>query len=142
MSVPLKVSRIKELHDIYHPIRLVCDESHIGAPIITEMRLRGIGATPQKFSSVERNKLLSNMKPIIDGGLLVIPMNREDTKAIRLGALLTDQLMGFKEERSKLSNNKLLKSTALHDDIAMALAMAINAGIKQKSLGCMIASSQ
>ena len=128
---PIKVSRIMELNEQYHPDILVCDASNIGSTSIDDLYGRGLAVIPQKFSPPERKDLLLVLKNVIENGKLVIPRDPEDSDGIELTNTLTEQLLGFVEKISENTKQKLLDSTATHDDIAMALAMAVKEAAKQ-----------
>lgn len=125
VNVPVKVTRIQELYNLYHPVSIICDESNIGHDVIDEMIARGMSVIPQSFQSAARKELLVNLRNIIDNKKLVIPRKSDDYNAIELTNLLTEQLIKFREQKSKLSNHKLIVSKSLHDDVAISLAMAV-----------------
>ena len=62
-------------------------------------------------------------------------------ECIKLTDELLDQLIGFKERESSVTKHKLLKSTAVHDDIVMALAMALKEAVRDKEIKCFGISS-
>lgn len=134
-----KVQRIKQLFELYKPIRVIIDESGIGMNILEELRVNAIPAIPQSFHSAARTSLLMNLKNVIDGVRLIVPRHKEDHAALNLTDELVTQLIGFKESKNKLGNIQYL-STSAHDDIVMALALAVKEATKLKSTGIYIAS--
>jgi len=136
-----KVNRIRQLSEIYKPVRVVLDESGIGQAIIDDVRANGIPALAQSFHSAARSNLLMNLRNIIDGKKLIIPRSREDSKVIRLTNELVTQLIGFKETKSQATGNINYLSTASHDDIVMALAMAVKAASTIRSSSIVVASA-
>lgn len=136
-----KARRIKELAEMYHPMRILVDESGIGTAMISDLRALALPIVPQSFHSRARNDLLNTLKNVIDGGKLIIPRNHEDQLAIRHTNKLFEQLMGFKEEKSQTTGIRQYLSSAPHDDIAMALAMAVKGGVQQRS-SCLGGASQ
>jgi len=140
MPTSFKVQRIRQLFELFKPIRVIIDESGIGMNILEELRVNAIPAIPQSFHSAARTTLLMNLKNVIDGNRLIIPRNKEDKKACDITDELVTQLIGFKEAKNKLGNIQYL-STAAHDDIVMALALAVKEATKMKSSGIYIASS-
>jgi len=146
LPTPAKVRRIKQLYDLYQnpeltQVKVIIDETGIGHEVGEELKMIGIPVTLQSFHSIARTRLLMNLRNLIDSKKIVIPRLREDSNVIKLTDELTTQLIGFKESKSKLTGNINYLSTASHDDIVMALAMAVNEGIKQKSTSIYIASA-
>jgi hypothetical protein len=134
-----KVQRIKQLFELFKPIRVIIDESGIGVSILDELRALGLPAIPQSFHSIARTNLLMNLKNIIDGTRLIIPRHKDDFNALNLTDELVTQLIGFKEAKNKIGNIQYL-STSAHDDIVMALAIAAKEATRMKSSGIYVAS--
>jgi len=129
---PVKVAKIEELHEIYHCIKIRADISNIGQQIIPELKAKALPVVPQKFSSVERRELINILRNVIDSRLLVIPASKDDREATKYAELLFDQLNGFVEGESSKTGATLYLSKASHDDLVMALAMAIREAVRQK----------
>ena len=142
LLTPGKVRRIRQLHEIYSPERIAVDESNLGATIVNELRTEALPIVPYDFHPQQRRKLLNTLRNIIDSGKLVIPYSAEDPKAIEKANLLFMQLMGFKEKVNKQTGNKNYISTAPHDDLVMALALAVSVAVKQRSSKIFVASSR
>ena len=145
MPTHSKVMRIKQIYDMFSrgdskPVRVVIDETGIGQAILDELRGLGLPIVSQSFHSAARSNLLMNLKNIIDSKKLVIPRKKDDPQALKLTDELTVQLIGFKETKTKLGSINYL-STASHDDIVMALAMAVKQATLQKSTSIFVASS-
>ncbi len=128
-----KTRRIGELHELYKTLKIRVDESNIGSTVIDDMRGKALPIIPQGFHSKERRALLNNLRNVIDGKKLIIPRSGNDMKAIKLTNELTKQLIGFVEVRNQLTGNRNIISTSAHDDIVMALAMAVKEAVRQKS---------
>lgn len=133
IPTPSKITRIEELIEEYKVDLCIADESNVGKDAIEGLLMKGFYVVSQTFSSPERKKLLVTLKRIIEGGRLVIPRNPENMGLLDLTNTLTTQLLGFVEKESEKTKHKLIVSTALHDDIVMALAMAITEGTKQST---------
>jgi len=130
---PGKKRRINELNEIYHPIRIRVDKTNLGSVMVTELRSDALPITEQEFHPKERTDLLNTLRNIIDSKKLIIPRSKDDTQAIRLTNMLYDQLMGFKESKNQKTGNTNIISTAIHDDIVMAIAMAVKEAVLQRS---------
>ena len=131
IPTPSKVTRIEELAQEYGVDLIIADESNIGKDAIDGLLTKGHYVISQTFSSPERRKLLVTLKNIIDSEKLIIPRDQENLQALDLTNKMVTQLLGFVEKESEKTKHKLLVSTALHDDIVMALAMAVSEGTKQ-----------
>lgn len=124
-TVEAKVNRIEDLVERYNPQIVICDESSIGAAVIEELRARGIPTEAQSFQSRARNKILNNLKTLLDNGKIKIPRNPEDMIATRFSDKLEAELLAMNEVTSKATNITSYISSAAHDDLVMALAMAV-----------------
>ena len=141
MLNPAKIRRIVQLKEEFNPTRIIIDETNIGGVIIDDLRAHALPVKPQGFHPKERKKLLNILQNIIDSKRLVIPRSKDDLNAIKMTNLLFDQLIGFKKVESKVTGNTNYVSTAQHDDLVMALAMAIKEAFYQKSTGVYVASA-
>jgi len=141
LLTPGKVRRIEQLKELYNPTKIVVDETNLGSTIVDELRTRALPIKSQGFHPQERRELLNALRNIIDGKKLVIPRSPDDTHAIDMTNLLFEQLIGFREQENKQTGNKNYISTAPHDDIVMALAMALKEAIRQRSTSVFIAGS-
>jgi len=124
MPIPAKLSRLRELNHIYKPIRFVMDESNIGSGIVQQLRTEGLPIECQSFQSQARRKLLIDLKVLIDNKRLIVPRNLESPQTITFIDKLTEELIGFRDIKSKITEVKHLVSSAAHDDTVMSLAMA------------------
>jgi hypothetical protein len=134
IPMPSKIMRIKDLTEIYKPVRVIIDESNIGNEVLRELVTKGVPVFPQSFQSNARKKLLLQLKNILENKLLVIPRKNEgdSTLTVTMTDVLTEELIGFKEEESRLTRIKHLVSSAAHDDTVMALAMACSGFITKR----------
>ena len=124
-SVGAKVLRIEELYEQYKPQSVICDESTIGFAILDELRMKGIPTEAQSFQSRARNKLLVNLKALLDHGNIKIPRSTEDLQATRFSQRLELELLSFLEIKSLKTGMTSYVSHGAHDDTVMALAMAV-----------------
>lgn len=136
-----KIRRISQLFELFKPIRIVIDESNIGGILLNELRSAGLPIVPQEFHSKARNTLLMVLKNVLDGAKVIFPRSKDDPQALKLTDTLVEQLIGFKESKSPATGSTQYLSTAEHDDIAMALAMAVKEASRQKSASIYAASA-
>ena len=133
IPVEEKLNRLMYLAQLHQPYQIICDESNVGKHIVNQLINRGWPAIPQAFGPKSRNRLLSTLKIIIGNKKLIIPYDKEDFNVIKLAEELTYQLIGFKEDKSGKSGMTTYISTAAHDDIAMALALAVAGAMEQET---------
>jgi len=134
IPTPSKITRIEELIKEFEVNIVVADESNIGHDAIDGLLTKGYYVIPYKFTGGdygERKKIIVTMKNVIDAGKLIIPRHPEDEEAINKTNELVTQLTGFIERKSEKTQHKLIDSTSIHDDIAMAVGMGIMEGTKQ-----------
>lgn len=124
MPIPSKVQRLRELFHVYKPIRMVLDPSNIGSAIVQQLRNEGMPIETQSFQSQARRKLLIDLRVLIDNKQLIIPRNLDNPTTIIYIDKLTEELIGFRDIKSKVTETKHLVSTSAHDDTAISLAMA------------------
>jgi hypothetical protein len=139
--IDAKVRRIIQLNELFKPVKVIIDESGIGTAILEELRAAALPVVAQSFHSAARNNLLMNLKNVLDGKKLLIPRSKDDSIAIKLTDELVGQLIGFKESKSKATGSINYLSQASHDDIVMAMAMAVKEATRQKSTMVFSASS-
>ena len=84
----------------------------------------GIPTIPQSFQSQARRQLLVHLKVAIDNKRLIIPRNLDSPQTRLFTDKLTEELIGFRDQESKITKTRHLISSAAHDDTVMALAMA------------------
>ena len=134
---PMKIQRLLDLYHTFqsnYQTKIIADESNMGSMVINDLRSQGITVIPQKFSSVERNKLLITFNNILESRSLRIPRSSNDTKALKLTDLLLEQLIGFKRKKSEKTSHELIVSTASHDDVAISLAMGCKEALRMKRM--------
>jgi phage terminase large subunit-like protein len=130
-----KVDIIEKIARVHQPYQILCDSSNIGKDVVKALIARGLPGVEVPFGPANRKKLLSTMKIVISNKNLVIPYNKENYETIKFAEELTLQLSGFKEEKSMKTRLPLLVSTSAHDDLAMALALAISGAMEQDVSG-------
>jgi len=128
--VQVKVDRIQELYEQYKPISIVLDATNIGSNAVHEAISRGLPIISQGFTATERKDLIQVLKCQIEYKKLVIPRNNENEEELQITNELVTQLVGFVEKESENTKQMVVDSTAKHDDIAMALMMAVKEACK------------
>lgn len=129
-SIRSKINRIQELAQTYGDklISIVVDQSNIGQAVIDDLRDLALPVRGQDFHPTNRNKLLMNLKKVIEEKRLIIPFNQDDPNTQKFVQTLTLELVKFKEVTTDASGQRLTASkyisTGTHDDTVMSLAMA------------------
>ena len=126
-----KISRIIELAQLHQPFQILCDSSNVGKHIVQKLLEAGWPTLEVPFGPATRNKMLSVLKIVFGNRQVIIPYNKENFETIDMAEKLTLQLVGFREEKSAKTRLPLFVSTATHDDLAMALALAISGAQEQ-----------
>lgn len=138
---PEKVNRLQELFNQFNaPLGtfLVVDESNMGTMVMNDLRNRGIPVLGQKFHTSARKKLITNLSSVFAGKGLVIPRNPDiRDECVKYSEELKEQLTGFRRRRSDKTGDELIESGAAHDDIAMALAMAMHEAVQHQDMDCL-----
>jgi len=129
-SIQSKVNRIKELAEVYSEklVSVVVDQSNIGFSVIEDLRNLSLPVKAQDFHPTNRNRLLMNLKKILEDKTLVIPFNQDDPNTQTFVNRLALELVKFKEVTTDKAGQRLTAtkyvSTGAHDDTVMGLAMA------------------
>jgi len=134
-----QVRKIKELYEIYKPIKIIVDISNFGIRFYNELLAEGLPVYGQNFQPANRALLLANLRklfetedPLNDPPRLVIPTSQEnftyDTTKI-----LLHELSGFRETSTK-GGFKTIASNLSHDDVVFGLAMAVKEVVNQNMI--------
>ena len=129
-SIQSKVTRIKELAEVYSErlTSIVVDQSNIGFSVIEDLRDLAFPVKAQDFHPTNRNRLLMNLKKVLEERTLVIPFNQDDPNTQSFVNRLALELVKFKEVTTDKAGQRLTAakyvSTGTHDDTVMGLAMA------------------
>jgi len=129
-SIKSKISRISELAQVYGDklVSIVVDQSNIGHAVIDDLRDLALPVKGQDFHPTNRNKLLMNLKKVMEEKKLIIPFSQDDGNTQKFVRTLSLELVKFKEVTTDASGQRLTASkyisTASHDDTVMGLAMA------------------
>ena len=135
IDFPIKKERLKLLYDTYYSTygtKVIADKSQMAISLINELRAMGITVIPQSFSGVARLLLLQTLSNVLQSKRLTIPKDSDDIYNSKLIDTLQSQLCGFKRTKTDRGNETYL-SKAVHDDIAISLAMAIGEAVKHKT---------
>jgi hypothetical protein len=140
---PQKVNRLQELFNQFNSpmgTYLIVDESNMGTMVMNDLRSRGIPVIGQSFHSAARTKLITTLGSVFAGKGIVIPRNPDmEDDSVKYSEELKEQLTGFRRKGldSKTGNRDTIESRATHDDIVMALAMAINEAVQHQDMDCL-----
>jgi hypothetical protein len=123
--------RIKDLHSVFDFDDIIVDETNFGGSVYQNLMQDGLPVTGQDFSYKSRNNLLMNLKSEIESGDIIIPRGDNTSSRTReLTDTLYNELMGFGPSETQ-TGQVSYTSTASHDDLPIALSMALQ-GVKDK----------
>jgi hypothetical protein len=132
----LKVEALENLYKkFYSPLgtRIVADKTNIGDMVINDLRGKGCTVIPQTFAGVVRLQLIQTLSNVFQAnGVLRIPKDPNKLDEVKLVNMLQEQLTGFVRTKTDKGNETYL-SKAVHDDIAISLAMAVSEAAKMKT---------
>jgi len=133
LSVDDKIAKLKELSQLHKPYQILCDSSNVGKYVVQKLLESGHPAVEVPFGPKSRREMLSTLNVVITNKQLKIPYNNDDFNVVNLAEELTMQLSGFREEKSLKTNTMLFVSTAPHDDLVAALALAVSGAMEQST---------
>ena len=147
-SIRSKVDRIKELAQVYGDklVSIVVDQSNIGQAVIDDLRDAALPVKGQDFHPTNRNKLLMNLKKVLEEKKLVIPFDQNDANTQKFVQTLILELVKFKEVTTDASGQRLTASkyisTGSHDDTVMGVAMACMGSASEQpfDIDCMVSA--
>ena len=123
--------RIKDLHKVFDFEDIIVDETNFGGSVYQNLMQDGLPVTGQDFSYKSRNNLLMNLKSEIESTNLIIPRGEDSSSRTRdITDTLYNELMGFGPTETQ-TGQVSYTSTAAHDDLPIALSMALQ-GVKEK----------
>jgi len=130
-----KIIRLKELGKIYSPYQFIIDKSNVGNDIALRLISAGYSADPVSFGPASRGLILGTLKSVVENKLLVIPYSKEENEEQWLINELFDQMIGFKEDKTEKTRITTIVSRAMHDDLAISLALAVKGANEQDISG-------
>lgn len=135
-KTPQKLVKLQELYSIYNKYgtcRVVADMTNIGSEIVPLIRNAGISLIEQPFQWRLRRDMIKTVSNVMQNGGTHIkipymggPNRKEQNDLIKE---LQMQLAGFLLVKSSAGNENY-KSTAAHDDLAIAFMMALKEASK------------
>jgi len=116
----LQKAKIEAAAFRHNRARIVVDATGVGVPIVDDLVNNGLNVNPFTFTQKTRNDLLQNLQILLEQGKIKIP---DDDKLI-------EELESFVFEETANGQTKMLvpdkgKKEGSHDDIVMALALAV-----------------
>lgn len=124
-------NRIKDLHSVFDFEDIIVDETNFGGSVYQNLIKDGMPVTGQDFSYKSRNNLLMNLKSEVESNELIIPRGQDTSSRTRkITDVLYNELMGFGPTETQ-TGQVSYTSTAAHDDLPIALSMALQ-GVKDK----------
>jgi len=128
-----RIERLKELASQYNPYYFLVDKSNIGQEVVNSLISYGLSAEAVTFSSTARGHLLGTLKSAIENKLLVLPFSKDENhyEEQKIILELATQLIGFKAGLTPNTRLPTIASRATHDDLAIALALAVKGAVEQ-----------
>ena len=130
-KTPEKMTKLTELYEIYNEFgtcRVVADATNLGVEIVPKIRNAGMSLIEQPFQWRLRREMIKTVSNVMQNGGSYIRIPKmggpEHVNNNKLVDELQRQLAGFLLVKSSAGNENY-KSTAPHDDIAIAFMMAL-----------------
>jgi hypothetical protein len=131
LSIAAKIDRIQQLYQKYKVNRIVVDPSNVGASIVEKLRERMLPFDAPDFSSQNRNKMLLNLRELIEQKRLVIPRSDRNPATLTFTNSLVLELLSFIETKTK-AGFITYYSNGPHDDTVMSLVLACKPVVEQR----------
>lgn|SRR3990167_8856920 len=130
-SMESKIQRLLELAKIYNPYQFILDKSNVGNDVALRLIQAGYSAEPITFGPASRGLVLGTLKSVVENKLLIIPYSKEEIEQQWLINELFEQMIGFKEDKTEKTRITTIISRAMHDDLAISLALAVKGAVEQ-----------
>jgi len=130
-SIEDKLKRLYELGKMYNPYCFIVDKSNVGNDIAIKLIQAGYSAEAIPFGPSSRGLVLGTLKSAVENKLLIIPYSKECIEEQWLINELFEQMIGFKEDKTEKTRITTIISRSLHDDCAIALALAVKGAVEQ-----------
>ena len=115
------------------PQKMVLDGTTFGAVFVNDLQADGIFAISQGFRPDQRNKLLLNLRRLMEDGRIVIPTKEDEQFTFGVTKHLLSELKGFEEKKTP-GGLKTFKTNKKHDDSVMSLAMAVSQIVEMRPM--------
>ena len=142
LSYMAQKKRIKELYEFYRPSKMICDTGSFGESFFQELRSAGISIEGFKFTNQTKQDLIQEMRSKFESNfnrydsdvkevkpeedkLMFICKDRTDHKTNSTTEKLLKEMLAFGVEYDVKTGNAKFKGLGAHDDMVMALGMAI-----------------
>lgn len=116
------IDEVVRLYETVGASRIIIDKSTGGVLVGGDLRVKGLNVDEQDFGPTNRQSMLLNLAKVIDSGRLVIPYKDLSTQTVV--EELLKELRGMQIGQTKLGAQNIV-STTKHDDMVMALALAV-----------------
>ena len=142
LSYMAQKKRIEQLYEFYRPSKMVCDQRNFGESFFQEMR--SIGVQLEGFSATNQTKqeLIQEMRARFESNfnkyddtvkepkpeeekMLFICKDRTDFKTNDLTEKLVKEMLAFSIKYDFQKNTTKFEGLGAHDDMVMALGMAL-----------------
>ena len=125
--------KLKWYNETFLPKKMVLDGTTFGAVFVDDLQADGIFAISQGFRPDQRNKLLLNLRRLMEDGRIIIPTKEDEAFTFGVTKHLLSELKGF-EEKKTVSGLKSFKTNKKHDDTVMSLAMAVSQIVEMRPM--------
>jgi len=125
VAIPIQRKELIKLSETFHPKAVLIDESLFGSNFIQDLRMQGLRAVGCRFDYKRRINYLMNLRRIIEERKIIFP-HKPGSRAEHLTDELYKELTAMRKVKTQ-SGITSYQSSAAHDDMVMALALAVSA---------------
>ncbi len=142
LSYMAQKKRIEELYNVFRPHKIIADQGTFGESFFQEMRSNGIPMQGFKFTNQTKQDLIQEMRSRFESNFYAysddrkepkpeeekkffIPKDRTDIRTYDLINKLEKELMAFSIQYDPNTGTAKFKGLASHDDMVIALGLAL-----------------
>jgi phage terminase large subunit-like protein len=124
LSYQAQKARIKQLADIYKPIKVVADEGSFGKSFVQDLRGDSIPVEGFRFTNQSKQDLHTNLRNFFEQSRIIINKDESDIKTQMITKLLVNELSNFGVIYDKEKKAVKFEGLGEHDDMVNSLALA------------------
>jgi len=132
-SMPVQLTNIEEIYDIYHPAKIIVDSSNVGAAFLSDLKAMGLPVVGSDFSRKTRMSMLYNLRKLFEKNCLIIPYGEKDPATQSKMDILVSEVLGMELIKRISDGVPFVTSNKAHDDCVMSLCLACKPLIKSFS---------
>ena len=124
LSYQAQKARIKQLHDIYKPIKVIADEGSFGKSFVQDLQSDHVNIEGFRFSNESKQNLITNLRNFFEQSRLIINKDKMDSRTNEVTDFLVRELQKFGVVYDIQKKTARFEGLGEHDDMVISLSLA------------------